>query len=251
MSGHSKWSTIKRKKAVVDAKRGKIFTRMAREITVAAREGGGDPDTNFRLRLAIDKARAGNMPKDNIERATARGTGSGGKGMTLEEVTYEAYASHGVALLVQTLTDNRNRTVAEVRHATGKHGGSLADAGSVAWQFERKGYIAIEPDGVDADAVFENAVEAGAEDVIISNDLIEVYALVNDFRPVQEALESGGVNFATAELAMTPKNTLQLEANAAFKVMRLIEALEDLDDVQQVYSNLHITDELMTQYETA
>lgn len=250
MSGHSKWSTIKRKKAAVDAKRGKIFTRLAREITVAAREGGGDLETNFRLRLAIDKAKSMNMPKDNIQRAIDRATGVG-KGEVLDEVTYEAYAPYGIALLVQALTDNRNRTVAEVRHATSKHGGNLADAGSVAWQFERKGYIAIEPNGVDADEIFDNAVEAGAEDVIVSDDLIEVYALVDDFRAVREALESSGVNFATAEMTMWPKNILQLEANAAIKVMRLIEALEDLDDVQQVYSNLDITDELMAQYEAA
>jgi YebC/PmpR family DNA-binding regulatory protein len=248
MSGHSKWSTIKRKKAAVDAKRGKIFTRLAREITVAAREGGGDPDTNFRLRLAIDKAKLGNMPKDNIERAIARGTG-GGKDDDLEEITYEAYTPYGVAVLVQVLTDNRNRTVAELRHVFNKQGGNLAEVGSVAWQFERKGYVAIEPDGVDADEIFERAVEAGAEDVIFGDDLIEVYAELRDFQAVQEALQASGVDFATAELSMLPKNTLQLEASQTLKVMRVIEALEDLDDVQQVYSNLDITDELMTQYE--
>jgi YebC/PmpR family DNA-binding regulatory protein len=250
MSGHSKWSTIKRKKAAVDAKRGKIFTRLAREITIAAREGGGDPETNFRLRLAIDKAKAGNMPKDNIERAIARGTG-GDKGDDLEEITYEAYAPHGVAVLVQVLTDNRNRTVAEVRHVFSKQGGSMADAGSVAWQFERKGYIAIEPDGIDPDQIFEQAVEAGAEDVIFGDDLIEIYAELSAFQTVQEALQASGVDLDTAELSMMPKNTLQLDADQTFKVMRVIEALEDLDDVQQVYSNLDISDELMQQYETA
>jgi YebC/PmpR family DNA-binding regulatory protein len=248
MSGHSKWSTIKRKKAVVDAKRGKIFTRLAREIMVAAREGGSDIETNFQLRLAIDKAKSMNMPKDNMERAIDRATGIG-KGAALEEVTYEAYAPHGVALLVQTLTDNRNRTVAEVRHATNKYGGSLADFGSVAWQFERKGYIAIEPDDVDADAIFERAVEAGAEDVVISDDMIEVYSQVGEFQAVRQSLQSSGINCASAELTMWPKNTLQLDVNAAIKVMRLVEALEDLEDVQQVYSNLDITDELMAQYE--
>jgi YebC/PmpR family DNA-binding regulatory protein len=248
MSGHSKWSTIKRKKAAVDAKRGQIFTRLAREITVAARKGGGDPDTNFRLRLAIDKAKAANMPRDNIERAITRGAG-GGKGDALEEVTYEGYAPHGVALLVQVLTDNRNRTVAEVRRVFNKQGGSLADVGSVAWQFERKGYIAIEPDGVDPDEIFELAVEAGAEDVIFGDDLIEVYAELSEFQAVQEAFRARDVEFATAELSMVPKNTLQLETDQTFKVMRVIEMLEDLDDVQQVYSNLDITDELMKQYE--
>jgi YebC/PmpR family DNA-binding regulatory protein len=247
MSGHSKWSTIKRKKAAVDAKRGKIFTRLGREITIAAK-AGSDPETNFQLRLAIDKAKAANMPRDNIERAIARATGIG-KGDALEEVTYEAYAPYGVALLVQVLTDNRNRTVAEVRHAATKYGGSLADVGSVAWQFERKGYIAIEPEDVDADTIFENAVEAGADDVVISDDMIEVFAMINEFQTVRQSLESSGLNFATAEMTMWPKNTLQLEPGEAIKVMRLIEALEDLDDVQQVYSNLDISDELIAQYE--
>jgi YebC/PmpR family DNA-binding regulatory protein len=250
MSGHSKWSTIKRKKAAVDAKRGQIFTRLAREITIAAREGGGDPDTNFRLRLAVDKARAANMPKDNIERAVARGTGAE-KGDDLEEIMYEGYAPHGVAVLVQVLTDNRNRTVAEVRRVFNKQGGSMADAGSVAWQFERRGYIAIEPDGIDPDTAFERAVDAGAEDVIFGDDLIEIYSELSAFQAVQEAFQTSGVNLAAAELAMVPKNPLQLGADQTFKVMRVIEALEELDDVQQVYSNLDITDELMMQYEAA
>jgi YebC/PmpR family DNA-binding regulatory protein len=250
MSGHSKWSTIKRKKAAVDAKRGQVFTRLAREITVAAREGGADPETNFRLRLAMDKAKAANMPKDNIERAVARGVG-GGKDAELEEVTYEGYAPYGVALLVQVLTDNRNRTLAEVRHVFSKQGGSMAEAGAVVWQFDRKGYIAIEPDGVDPDEVFEHAVDAGAEDVIIGDDMIEVYSELSDFQAVQESLQACGVSFATAELAMVPNNTLQLPPDEAVKVMRVIESLEDLDDVQQVYSNLDITDELMMQFEAA
>lgn len=248
MSGHSKWSTIKRKKAAVDAKRGKIFTRLAREISVAAREGGGDPEINFRLRLAIDKAKTANMPKENIERAIMRGTGEGQED-ALEEITYEGYAPHGVALLVQVLTDNRNRTVAEVRHVFSKQGGSLSEAGAVAWQFDRKGYIAIEPDGVDPEEVFEYAVEAGAEDVVIGDDLIEVYAELNDFQGVQEALKACGYDLATAEVSMMPKITLQLTPQETFKVMRVIEALEDLDDVQQVFSNLDISDELMEQYE--
>jgi YebC/PmpR family DNA-binding regulatory protein len=248
MSGHSKWSTIKRKKAAVDAKRGKIFTRLAREITIAAREGGPDPTINFRLRLAVDKAKAANMPKDNIERAIERGAG-GGKDDSLEEVSYEGYAPHGIAVLVQVLTDNRNRAVAEVRHVFAKQGGNLSEAGAVAWQFDRKGYIAIEPDELDHEAIFDYAVEAGAEDVVFGDDLIEVYAELDTFQAVQESLQAYGVTFATAELAMVPKNTLQLPPDQAFKVMRVIESLEDLDDVQQVYSNLDITDELMEQYE--
>jgi YebC/PmpR family DNA-binding regulatory protein len=248
MSGHSKWSTIKRKKAAADAKRGQIFTRLAREIAIAAREGGDDPDTNFRLRLAVDKAKAANMPKDNIERAILRGAG-GGKEDELEEVTYEGYAPYGVAVLVQVLTDNRNRTVAEVRHVFSRQGGSLSEVGAVAWQFERKGYIAIEPDGLDPDEIFEHAVEAGAEDVIVGDDMVEVYAELDNFQAVQETLQACGVNFATAELSMIPKTMLNLEPSQALRVMRVIEALEDLDDVQQVYSNLEITDELMEQYE--
>ena len=250
MSGHSKWSTIKRKKAAVDAKRGKIFTRLAREVTIAAREGGGDPDANIRLRLAIDKAKAANMPKDNIERAIDRGTG-GGKEGDLDEVTYEGYAPHGVALLVQVLTDKRNRAVAEVRHVLSKQGGTMADVGSVAWQFDRKGYIVIEPDGIDTDEVFEQAVDAGAEDVIFGDDLIEIYAELDTFRSVQQALMDAGISLAEAELSMIPKTPMQLEQEQTFKVMRVIEALEDLDDVQQVYSNLDISDELMSQYEAA
>lgn len=250
MSGHSKWSTIKRKKAAVDAKRGQLFTRLGREITIAAREGGSETDTNFRLRLAIDKAKAANMPKDNIERAILRGVG-GDKDSSLEEVTYEGYAPYGVAVLVLTLTDNRNRTVAEVRRAFNKQGGSMSEAGAVIWQFERKGYIAIEPDGVDSDQIFESAVEAGAEDVIIGADMIEVYAPLSDFQVVQEKLHACGIEFASAELSMIPKNTLQLTSDETIKVMRVIEALEDLDDVQQVYSNLAISDELMEMYEAA
>lgn len=250
MSGHSHWSTIKRKKGAADTKRGKTFTRVAREITIAAREGGGDLDANFPLRLALGKARAANMPKENIERAILRGTG-GGKEDSLEEITYEGYAPYGVALLVQVLTDNRNRSVAEVRHVFSRQGGNMSELGAVSWQFERKGYIAIEPNGLDADEVFERAVEAGAEDVVISTDMIEVYAGLDQFQTVQEALQASGVEFASAELAMIPKGTLQLEPDQAFKVMRVIEALEELDDVQQVYSNLDITDELLSEYEGA
>ncbi len=250
MSGHSKWSTIKHKKAATDAKRGKLFTRLAREIAIAAREGGGSLDTNFRLRLAMDKAKAANMPKDNIERAVKRGTGEL-KGEELAEVMYEGYAPNGVALLVQVLTDNRNRTVADVRRILTRQGGTLADVGAVAWQFDRKGYIAIAPDGADEDTVFEVAVEAGAEDVIFGDDLIEVYAGLEDFRSVRQALEDAGIHFETAELAMIPKTTMQLAEKETLQVMGIIDALEELDDVQQVYSNLDISDEVMTRYEAA
>ncbi len=250
MSGHSKWSTIKHKKAITDARRGKLFTRVAREVTIAARTGGGDPETNFGLRLAIDKAKAANMPKDNIERAIKRGTGEL-KGDELFEMMYEGYAPNGVAVLVQVLTDNNNRTVAEIRRVLTRQGGTMAEAGAVAWQFDRKGYLAIAPDGVDQDTIFEVAVDAGAEDVVFGDDLIEVYATVESFRAVRQALEDVGIQFETAELSLIPKNTMQLGEKETLQVMGVIDALEELDDTQQVYSNLDISDEVMSKYEAA
>jgi len=242
--------TIKHKKAATDARRGKIFTRLAREIAVAARKGGDDPDANFNLRLAVDKAKAANMPRDNIERAIKRGTGEL-KGEDLVEVLYEGYAPNGVALLVQVLTDNKNRTVADVRRILTRQGGTLAEAGAVAWQFDRKGYIAIAPDGVNQDAIFEIAVEAGAEDVVFGDDMIEVYAELENFRAVRQALREAGIQFETAELSMIPKTAMQLAEKQTLQVMGIIDALEELDDVQQVYSNLDISDEVMTRYEAA
>lgn len=250
MSGHSKWKTIQHKKAATDAKRGRLFTRLGREITVAARDGGGNPETNFSLRLAVDKAKAANMPKENIERAIKRGTGEL-KGEELFEATYEGYAPHGVALLVQVLTDNRNRAVSEVRRALTRHGGTMAEAGAVAWQFERKGYIAIAPNGLSQDKVFEISVEAGADDVVFSDDLIEVFVAPENFQAVRQALQDAGIKFETAELTMTPKTTIELGEKETLQVMGIIEALEELDDVQQVYSNLFISDEVMSKYESA
>lgn len=250
MSGHSKWATIKHKKAATDAKRGKLFTQLAREITIAAREGGGNPEFNFTLRLAIDKAKASNMPKENIERAIKRGTGEL-KGEDLFEVTYEAYAPYGVALLIKVLTDNRNRSIADLRRVLTRQGGSIADAGAVAWQFERKGYLAIAPNGVDATKIFEKAVDAGADDVVISDDLIEVFCSPDSFQEVRQALADMGIEFETAELSMIPTNTLTLGEEETLKVMGVIEAIEELDDVQQVYSNLDISDEAMARFEAA
>jgi YebC/PmpR family DNA-binding regulatory protein len=250
MSGHSKWKTIQHKKAATDAKRGKMFTRLTREIIIAAREGGGDPNVNFNLRLAVDKAKAANMPKDNIERAIKRGSGEL-KGDELAEVVYEGYGPSGVALLVQVLTDNKNRTVAEVRRVLTRQGGNMAEAGAVAWQFERKGYIAIAPNGLDQDSLFEVAVEAGADDVVFSDDLVEVFAEVSSFQAVRQALADAGIEFETVELAMIPKTPMQLGEKETFQVMGVIEDLEDLDDVQQVYSNLDISDEVMAKYEAA
>ncbi len=250
MSGHSKWSTIKHKKAATDAKRGKLFTRLAREIAIAAREGGGNPETNFSLRLAMDKAKGANMPKDNIERAIKRGTGEL-KGEELVEFTYEGYAPNGVGLLIKVLTDNKNRTVADIRHTLTRQGGTMADAGAVSWQFERKGYIGITPNGADEETVFDVAVEAGADDVVISEGLIEVYVEQSDFQAVRQALEDAGIQSETAEMSMVPKSMIELEHKEALRVMSVIEALEDLDDIQQVYSNLQISDELMALYEEA
>ncbi len=250
MSGHSKWSTIKHKKAITDARRGQLFTRLAREVTVAARAGGGDPDINFGLRLAIDKARASNMPKDNIERAIKRGTGEL-KGAELIELTYEGYAPNGVAVLIKVLTDNKNRIVAEIRRVLTRQGGSLAESGAVAWQFERKGYLAISPTGVDEDTFFEIAVEAGADDVIFGDDMIEVYSNVADFRTVRQTLEDASFTFETSELSLIPTNTIELGEKETLQVMGVIDALEELDDTQQVYSNLTISDEAMNRYEAA
>jgi YebC/PmpR family DNA-binding regulatory protein len=248
MSGHSKWSTIKRKKQAEDAKRGQVFTKLGRELMIAAREGGPDPYANFKLRLIVDKARAANMPKDNIERAIRRGAGLE-KGEALEEISYEGYGPNGVALLVQVVTDNRNRAVADVRRQFNRHGGSLGESGCVAWLFEPKGYIAVAVDDRDPEELFDLAVEAGAEDVEISDDLVEIYTTSDDFQWVREFLQRRHIAFETAEISMIPKNLTQLDEQETMKAMRLIEALEELDDVQQVYSNLAISDEVMTSYE--
>lgn len=248
MSGHSKWANIKHKKAKEDARRAKLFTKLVREITVAARQGGGDPEMNISLRLAIDKAKDANMPKENIERAIKRGTGEL-EGVDLEEAIYEGYGPNGVAMMVHTVTDNKNRTVSELRGVFTKKGGTMAEAGAVEWQFERKGYISLLPDGVDEEDLFEIAVEAGAEDIEFGEKLIEIYSSLDQFESVQQALEDADISHETAELAMVPKTTVKLEKDKAFRVMKLIDTLEDLDDVQQVYSNLEISDELIAQYE--
>jgi len=247
LSGHSKWSTIKRKKEATDAKRGQIFTKLAKEIALAARDGA-DPEMNFKLRLVVDKAKAANMPKDNIERAIRRGAGLE-KGDTLEEITYEGYGPHGVALIIQVVTDNRNRAVADIRRWFNKLGGSLGETGCVAWQFESKGYLTLEPDGLDQNEVFELAVEWGADDVIFGDDLIEIFTSVDDFQIVREAFEGRGIELESAEITLVPKTTISLDDKKAFQNMSLISTLEELDDVQQVYSNLDITDELMAEFE--
>ena len=249
MSGHSKWSTIKRKKSAQDAKRGRIFTKLAREITIVAREGGGDPESNFKLRLAVDRARTANMPKDNIERAIKRGTGEL-RGEELEELRYEGYGPNGVALLIQVLTDNRNRTVSDVRRVLSKHGGSLGAAGCVAWLFKPQGYITIEVGDEDPEELALIAIEAGAEDIETDRQLLEVYTDPASLQTVKEALEQQGFSLES-QLSMIPKSVTSLSLEKTTQTMRVIDALEELDDVQQVYSNLDISDEVMVEYEAA
>jgi YebC/PmpR family DNA-binding regulatory protein len=251
MSGHSKWSTIKRKKAANDARRGNAFTRLAREIAIAAREGGGDPDSNFALRLAVEKARGANMPKENIERAIHRGTGEDKDAASFEQIPYEGYAPHGVAVIIEVVTDNRNRTVADLRHALARAGGNLAEAGSVSWQFKRIAYFAIPIEGVDSDKVFELAVEAGADDVVVGEDAIEVFAPVEAFKAISERLAAAGIKPGDAELRMHPTTTVELSPENTLQVMRVVDALEELDDVQRVYTTLQVTDEAVALMETA
>lgn len=250
MSGHSKWSTIKRKKAANDAKRGKIFSRLAREIAVAAREGGGDPEVNFTLRLAIDRAKAANMPKDNIERAIKRGTGEDKSTGELEKITYEGFAPHGIALLVEVITDNRNRTVADLRHFLTEHGGGLGEAGSVAWQFHQAAYFSFPASAGDPDEIFDLAVEAGADDVTF-DEQIEIIGPVDRFKIINDELEAAGIKPEEAELQWIPEAPVPLSSEQTVKVMRTIEKLEDLDDVRSVYSNLEVSEEAVELLETA
>jgi len=248
MSGHSKWSTIKHKKAATDAKRGKVFTRIAKEITISARSGGGDPETNNSLRLLVAKAKAANMPKDNIEKAIKRGTGEL-EGGELIEAMYEVYAPHGVGLLVEVVTDNRNRAIADLRHNVSKYGGNMADSGSVAWQFTRKGYIGITQE-VDEDDLFLIAADAGAEDIEFG-EITEIFVELDDFQNVQLALEDAGVSMDEANVIYDPNVAIELSQDDALQVMGLIERVEDLDDVQNVYSNLDVTDEAIAALEGA
>ncbi len=249
MSGHSHWATIRRKKGAADAKRGQIFTRLAREIAMAAREGGGDPSTNVGLEFAIERARAQNMPKDNIERAIKRGTGESKEGGELEQVYYEGYANHGVALMINVVTDNRNRAVAEIRHALTRNGGNMAEAGSVGWQFNKSAYFSFPAAGVDQNKVFELAVEAGADDVVFDKDEIEIVGPVESFKAISDSLHGAGITPEEAGLRMIPKNEIELTPDATVQVMRTIEVLEELDDVQEVFSNLAITDEALARLE--
>jgi len=249
MSGHSKWATIKRKKGAADTKRGQIFTRLTREIMMAARENGGDPDTNFRLRLAIDKARAHNMPKDNIERSIKRGTGGDKESSSFEEVFYEGYAPNGVALLIECVTENRNRTVAEVRHILSKAGGNMGEVGSVSWQFRRAAYFAIPGTEKDFERIFDMAVIAGADDVNFDDGMIEIIAPVEEFKTLSDALRQAGYVPEEAGLRMLPNTEIELDLESTLQVMRCLDNLEELDDVQNVYHNLHISEEALAALE--
>ena len=245
MSGHSKWSTIKRKKGKADAERGKLFTKLIKEISIAAREGGGDPDGNPRLRTAITGAKSANMPAQNIERAIKKGTGEL-PGVTYEENSYEGYGQAGVAILVEVLTDNKNRTTAEIRHIFSKLGGNLGENGCVAWLFDPKGVIAVAKDAADEEKVFEIAIEAGAEDVDTeSEDVYEIYTNLSDLHAVAGEIEKAGITILSQEASKIPQNTVMVEEVDAVKLMRLLEMLEDHDDVQKVYSNFDISKETM------
>ncbi len=245
MSGHSKWATIKRKKAATDAKRGKIFTKLIREITVAARDGGGDPNFNPRLRLAVDTAKAGNMPADNITRAIKKGTGDL-EGVNYEEVAYEGYGPGGVALYIEALTDNQNRTVADIRHILTKNAGSLGTTGSVDWQFDRKGMIYLEGDHLE-ETLFDLAIEAGADDVTLGDKETVVITGVENFHEVQQYLKKSGIRIDRAELSWVPKNEIVVDATDAKKLLKIIESLEDCDDVQQVSSNADFDEKILDQ----
>lgn len=251
MSGHSKWATIKRKKGALDAKRGKIFTRLGRDITVAAKEGGGNPDANIRLRLAVDKAKAANMPKENIERAINRGTGGGDDGIVMEEITYEGYGPHGIAILIDALTDNKNRTISAIRQAFNKANGTMAELGAVSWQFDRKGYIEVSADGVDFDKLFELAADAGADDVVEGDETIEVYTPRDMLAAVETKLSENHYKVIDSSFTWVPKNEVELGASEGVQVMGLIEKLEELDDVQSVASSLNITDEIAKAFDAA
>ncbi len=248
MSGHSKWSTIKRKKAKVDAERGKIFTKLIKEIVVAAREGGGDIDTNPRLRAAVQTARDANMPTANIDKAIKRGTGEL-PGVTYEAATFEGYAQGGVAVLVESLTDNRNRTTADVRHLFTKHGGHLGEPGSVAYMFENKGVVVIDQAVAEEDKVYEIALENGAEDIRAEGDQFEIICPPEAFEGVRDGMKTAGIEYQIAEVSLFPKTTVELDGEKAVKVLKLVAALEDNDDVQRVSANFDISDEILGEIE--
>lgn len=245
MAGHSKWANIKHRKAAMDAKRGKLFTRLSREITIAAREGGGNPENNPRLRIAIQNARAANMPMENIQRAIKRGTGEL-EGETIEEVIYEGYGPGGVALMIAVATDNRNRAVSEVRHVLSRYGGSLGEAGSVAWNFRRKGVLYVEKDGISEEELLELVLDAGAEDMVEEDSFFIIYSAPENISKIHQELETAAVPVREMKVEFVPESTVKVEdPELARKVLKLLSALEELDDVQEVYSNFEIDEEIL------
>ncbi|MBN1191549.1 MAG: YebC/PmpR family DNA-binding transcriptional regulator [Dehalococcoidales bacterium] len=247
MSGHNKWSKIKRQKGVEDAKKGQIYTKLTREIIMAARQGGGDIETNFKLRLAVQKARSASMPKENIERAIERGAG-GTEGAVLQELTLEGYGPSGTAILAQTLSDNRNRTVQEVRNVFTRQGGTMGSAGSVAWLFDSLGIISVDAQEIDVDDLTLKAIDAGAEDVKVEDSTVEIYTKPNELEMVKKGLEQNNINVENSELSMIPKTLVAVEEKAAIQTLKLLEKLEDLDDVQKVYSNVDFTDAVIEKF---
>ena len=250
MGGHSHWSTIKRQKGASDAKRGQLFTKLSREVSVAAREGGGDPAMNARLRLALEKAKEGNMPADTIKRAVERGAG-GGDAANLQEITFEGYGPGGVAILVEVVTDNRNRSVSDLRTALTRGGGNLGESGSVAWQFESKGLITLDAGEADPEELALLAIDAGAEDVQVEGQIIEVHTVATELAQVRDKLTEGGFKIANAELSMLPKNMVPLDESHARQALRLLDLIEELDDVQKVYSNADFPEAALVEYAAA
>ncbi len=248
MSGHSKWSTIKHAKAATDARRGKLFTKLTREIIIAARQGGGDPEMNIRLRMAVQKAKDNNMPNDNIDRAIKRGTGESGEQDRMMEFTYEGYGPGGIAIMLQTLTDNRNRTVSDIRSTLTKAGGNLAQSGAVAWQFEQKGIVVVNAEPEDAEEFALVAIDAGAEDFETFDSTLQIFSPPQNLEEIRQTLSETDAPIVSSELSMIPSNTIMLDAKAGTQTLRLLDQLEELDDVQKVYSNADFPDELLEQY---
>ncbi len=248
MSGHNKWSSIKHQKGVADAKRGQLFTKLTREIIVAVREGGSSPDANFRLRLAVQKARDSNMPLDNIDRAIKKGAGEA-EGVSLAEMTLEGYGPSGAAILVQAVTDNRNRTLQEVRHAFARHGGNMGEAGSVGWLFNLKGLIAIDADNLDTEELALKAIDAGAEDVNVENKSVEIYTKPEHLETVRATLQQNNIPIASSEVAMLPKTMVELEEKQALQTLKLLHTLEEIDGVQHVASNVNFSDAVLEQFQ--
>ena len=248
MSGHSKWSSIKHGKAITDARRGQLFTKLTRELIVAARQGGPDPDSNFRLRMAVQRAKDGNMPLQNVDRAIKRGSGEGSEQDQMVEMVYEGYGPGGIAILLQTLTDNRNRTVSDVRSALTKGGGNLSEAGAVAWQFEQKGVVVAESSAEEADDLALAAIDAGADDFETIDSTLHAYSAPDKLEEIRSALEETGASIASYELTMVPTNTIPLDEKAALRTLRLLDTLEELDGVQKVFSNADFPDAALDQY---